>query len=370
MKKFSIVEIEDSYLNFFTPAIIIASGYFLINLIDWPLSLLPWAVNQARICFDFNLLFLLLPIISSVLVSLIVYFVFIPRLKVIDAEYRPLTKRNLILVLILFCVAMTIRISYTNALTDLLGASIEPLIPWYLGSYRLLLFNPMYVYLFLIGRITIHIFSELLYRRTAIPALEDRGLGPSHAVIISSIGFILLDLPYYLTSPNLLSNIFWLGSTFIYAVLTGFIYVFTRNMLYCFLYAVVYDFYKLTDILGSELNIEFLASIHEAITLIALITGTLTVIYFIVTISISRSQLATDWLKTLRTPSAPNIGKGVVGFNLIAFGLVFSQYIISTLIKAITQFRLPDYVLFHTMFFLAAFTIPFWLSITTEYALD
>ncbi|MFW9854387.1 MAG: hypothetical protein ACFFFG_04975 [Candidatus Thorarchaeota archaeon] len=370
MRKIEIVEIENSFLNFFTPAIIIASGYFLINLISWPLSLLPWAANQANIRFDFNLLFLISPIVAGILVSLIVYFIFIPRLKVIDAEYKTLSRESSIMLLVLFCVAMSIRLSFGTLITEFLGGSIELLLPWYLPSYNLLFVTPLYLSFFLIGRVVIHGFTELIYRRTAIPSLEDRGLAPSHAVVTSSVGFILLDLSYYLNTPNLLSNIFWLGSTFIYAILTGLIYVFTRNVFYCFLYALIYDFYKLTDILGSQLNNDILNLVYVLISIFALAVGLITIIYITVTVLISRSKVTADWIKTLKKRSVPKVRKGLIGFIIIAFVLVLSQYLITSIISGVTQFHLPDYIVYHTIFFLVAFSIPFWLSITTEYARD
>lgn len=46
MRKLIIVEIENSYLNFFTPAVCIAAGLFLYSLISWPLSLLNWVFQM------------------------------------------------------------------------------------------------------------------------------------------------------------------------------------------------------------------------------------------------------------------------------------------------------------------------------------
>ena len=90
MRKLEIVEIENSYLNFFTPAVIIATGYFLYNLFVYPLVIIQWLSYENKInisMIDFYTL--IIPNITCLLGVLFIYLIIIPRLKVVDAEYRP-----------------------------------------------------------------------------------------------------------------------------------------------------------------------------------------------------------------------------------------------------------------------------------------
>jgi len=90
LRKLEIVEIENSYLNFFTPAVIIATGYFLYNLFVYPLVIIQWLSYENKIdisMIDFYTL--IIPNITYLLSVLFIYLIIIPRLKVLDAEYRP-----------------------------------------------------------------------------------------------------------------------------------------------------------------------------------------------------------------------------------------------------------------------------------------
>ena len=82
MKKINIVEIENSYLNLFTPAVIVAIGYFLFNLLAWPLLFLEWLIKETILGFTIPIFDSVVASTVLVLISIIVYFVFIPKLKV------------------------------------------------------------------------------------------------------------------------------------------------------------------------------------------------------------------------------------------------------------------------------------------------
>ncbi|MFX0086915.1 MAG: hypothetical protein ACFFAU_14735, partial [Candidatus Hodarchaeota archaeon] len=201
MRKIEIVEIENSYLNFFTPTVIIAIGYFLYNLIIYPLVIIQWLSYENRIDLTMiDLYTLMIPNITCLLIILLVYFVVIPRLNVVDAIYKPISKTSFQIFLLLFFIILTFRILITY-IFDSLGVSTETPSPWYLGkkSYNLLLNDPIFLVLYLIYQLVLNpIFVQLMFRRTAIPLMEDRGLSPFVAVILSSFGFCLLDLPFYL----------------------------------------------------------------------------------------------------------------------------------------------------------------------------
>jgi hypothetical protein len=68
MRKLEIVEIENSFLNFFTPAMIIATGFFLYNLFVYPLLILQWLSYEDNPNFGidfFDLWNLIIPNICS-----------------------------------------------------------------------------------------------------------------------------------------------------------------------------------------------------------------------------------------------------------------------------------------------------------------
>ena len=44
------------------------------------------------------------------------------------------------------------------------------------------------------------IFIEVIYRRTVIPLLEDRGSSPFHAVLLASFGDCFISIPVYILS--------------------------------------------------------------------------------------------------------------------------------------------------------------------------
>ena len=190
MPKLEIVEIENSYLNFFTPAMIIAVGLFLEHIFfkTFFLFFFTWFLQFFRIGIDIFVLEAFFAIMTGILLSLITYYIFIPRFKVIDAEYHPPQPKGLIYIFPVFCIIILFRI--IAIFTYELGGDTVPysVLPWYLKSFDQLR-DQTFFFLFLINQfIIIPISLELLCRRTVIPALEDRGLSPLNSVILSSFG--------------------------------------------------------------------------------------------------------------------------------------------------------------------------------------
>ena len=128
------------------------------------------------------------------LILFIALFVFIPRLNVFDADYKEVNKSGFIIVLLVFCFAMCYRFLLT-VLFDFLKIQLYDAMPSFVCSYSKF-YDPFFLYFFIIYFVIVTpLFTEIIYRRTVIPLLEDRGLSPFHAVIVSSFGFCLFHLP-------------------------------------------------------------------------------------------------------------------------------------------------------------------------------
>ncbi|MHA1968212.1 MAG: hypothetical protein ACW964_10465, partial [Candidatus Hodarchaeales archaeon] len=115
LRKLEIVEIEDSYFNFFTPAIVVVIGYFLFNLIFWPYLIVDGFIleNEVtisaflnRIIPDLPVLTIssLLEIIILLLFSVLLYYIFVIRLKVRSSEYRKVSISSFGYTLLIFLV--------------------------------------------------------------------------------------------------------------------------------------------------------------------------------------------------------------------------------------------------------------------------
>ncbi len=378
MRKIEIIEIENSYLNFFTPTVIIAIGYFLYSLIVYPLVIIQWLSYENKIDPTMiDLYTLMIPNITCLLIVLFVYFVVIPRLNVVDATYRPISKVSLQIFLLVFFVVVSFRILITYFF-DSLGVSTETPSPWYLGekSYALL-FDPIFLFLFLIYQLGLNpIFVQLMFRRTAIPLMEDRGLSPFIAVLLSSFGFCLLDLPFYLnimfSGSNFLIVVYWTISTFLYGFGTGIIYVLSRNIKLSILYASSYQIYRIVQILNQypgktlEYSVRFLLEFY--IVLIGLIS--LIIIIWV----LSKSNKVSEWISILKKPSVPNISRGIIGFFVFSFLFALIHYLISTIIEEVAYnkqlmiAKYPDIFILYSIFYLIIFSIPFFLTITSEYS--
>jgi membrane protease YdiL (CAAX protease family) len=364
MIKVRIAEIENSYLNFFTPAIIVAVGFFLLNLFNFPIKLLYWFNSILDLNLDFNILNVAFANLAMLLVCLITYYLLIPRLKLENSIYQEPYVINLVAVPLIFCIVIFLRVLLTFAFESY-GVTIYNVTPWFLTSFSLLL-DPPFLFLFLVYQlITIPLFTESIYRRVIIPLLEDRGLSPIYAVILSSLAFCFLDIPYYISTTNYLGTLYWFISTFLYGFATGMIYIFTRNVLFSILYASVYHFYRMADFLGVIFQNKFLLFIRDLIHLITFL-GAIIVIIYIIWIII-REVPTTKWIKIIKIKSAPNIKRGIVGYFIISLGLLVIQILATDMIFNLTQNDYLANFLLNSFFYLLAFSIPFWLSVTTEY---
>ena len=94
MRKIEIIEIENSFLNFFTPAVLVPVSYFLFNLIAWPSLFLRYLITQSGTDIDLNLVHSVFSILFMSLTCSILYYIliYLPRLKVHDSDYKKPSK--------------------------------------------------------------------------------------------------------------------------------------------------------------------------------------------------------------------------------------------------------------------------------------
>lgn len=374
MQKIEISEIENSYLNFFTPAMVIATGYFLYNVFIYPLLILQWLSYEDNPNFGidfFDLWNLIIPNISCLFIVFFVLYILMPKLNVLDASFKGIKKNGFVITLAVFFLIVSFRIWMTFVFDEILDVDTTLTIPWYLRSYSQLSIT-LYLVLYFTYRLILRpLFHELVFRRTAIPLLEDRGLSPFHAVVLTSIGYCLLLIPNFFEYPDQLGNIYWILSTFLFGLGTGIVYILTRNVGFSILYSSLYYLYRMSGTIGFHLQNE-LETIFDIANILILIAGISTLIFIFW--DQLHDKITQKYINKLKIVSVPNIRKGIIGFSILSVVLVLFQYFVSEIIDVLTFDSIantqiyPDIFILYTLFYLIVFSIPFWLSITSEYA--
>ncbi len=378
MRKLKIIEIENSFLNFFTPAVIVAAAYFFFNFIMWPIVYLEITIMDLDPEINYEMLDLLLSSFGYLLICVFFYYIIIPRLKTRDAEFKKLNRNSFVLSGLLFCVAILIYMILTW-IFPLSGLEVVEDPPTGVTTFEEFI-NPIYLVLFTLSLVSIAIFVEIIYRRTIIPLLEDRGLSPVYAVLLSALGQCFIDFPVYVIKylyhpqENLLSVILWgFSLNLVYGIFAGAIYVLARNIIFPILFFLGWQFHYLVAFLGVTLENQFFLIVYFLLNIISIIVGLTTIVYVIY--RLLDTKYSSDWVEILKKHSSSNIKRGVTGFFIISLGLFALQVVFIILIRFLTNFptdwgNLPNYILVVTPFYLLIFTIPFWLTISTEYAQD
>ncbi|MHA2031985.1 MAG: CPBP family glutamic-type intramembrane protease, partial [Candidatus Kariarchaeaceae archaeon] len=190
------------------------------------------------------------------------------------------------------------------------------------------------------------IFTELLYRRIAIPLLEDRGVSPLLAVILASLGNAFIDIPGLLiSSAPLTSFVSVMGGKFLEGIFLGVTYILTRNILYSIALGFIIETWELLPKL-----------FYDLAPLIAILVIFFFLLYF--TLKPDLQDLTVKkWKSIIKRKSAPQMTRGIIGYFLISIGLLLVQY-----------FTVVIYAQVITIVYFFIFLIPFWLIISTEYA--
>ncbi|MFX1513261.1 MAG: type II CAAX prenyl endopeptidase Rce1 family protein [Promethearchaeota archaeon] len=367
MRKLLIVEIENSYLNFFTPAAIVAIGHFLPNLTGWTLGVIEWLIDHYNVEVDILLTNAIIMNLSLLLACLVILLIFIPRLRVQDVDYKAVSVNGLFIVIPLFCFATVFRLLLIDLL-KVFDKKIEYESPWFFICFKELDEPFLLLLFFLHASVTSNLFAELLFRRTIIPLMEDRGLSPFHAVILSSVGFSFLNLPNLLLHPNNPTHLFLLISYVFFGVCAGTIYILTRNILFPFIFHAFYFLHFYTNGLGIALDNEVFSEIYDLLNILAAVASLLIAIFLIW--GVFYKKTSRDWINIIKKHSVPNIQRGIIGFFIFSIGLLCLQTLIERIGDLFIDKIYPEYFVFIIGVYFLAFSIPFWLTITTEYAQD
>ncbi|MFX0182857.1 MAG: type II CAAX prenyl endopeptidase Rce1 family protein [Candidatus Hodarchaeota archaeon] len=369
MRKIEIVEIENSFLNFFTPAVLVAISYFFFNLIGWPSIYILHLLenNPSIITIDLNLVKLLIYNGFFTLICFSLYYLLIyhPRLKVSDAEFKGFSKYSLYIAISFFFL-MILSETIITTIYEIFFSSLEINFSSFIPP-EVLFDNPFYMLLFLIyDIILVTLFIEFVYRRALIPMLEDRGLSPFHAVILAALGSSFIDLPGYALNPNHPVDIYSFCLSIFIGLCAGLIYVSTRNIFFPIVSVICYQVFSTFGLIAPE---ELLA-IYESLNILLLVISFGIIIIIIYgMLNPSRSP---KWLRIIKQPSSPFVMRGVSGFFIISLGLLTLQTIVAKigriLFVPVRGDVFPEYFIYISIFYAIAFTIPFFLTISTEWA--
>ena len=371
MRRLNIVEIENSFLNFFTPAVIIAAAQFLYNILAWTLVLISSELffNDTTIVIFGSIALIL----SHLFLVLIVWVIFLPRLRIQDVRSQSFQLKSLVIVFVAFCLSLLV-FSILALLFDIFDLAWSFQYPWPFSYYfYFLMINPVILIFFILLVLLIFpLFDEVLYRRTIIPLLEDRGCPPILAVILTCIGHGMTFLPSFVLYPSFFSqNMFEILNFTLYSFFSGLIYIFTRRILYSYIFAVGYSSYQAFIALNFRLldiDLEFLFTLGQILLFIASIG-----IIVILLGDLIRRESASRWIRIIKEPSESKTKKGIGGYLSIICVLIASQALFVKIGRIVTNNN-PEVTNVHTYypfiiwFYLIAFTIPFFLTITTEYA--
>ncbi|MHA1966537.1 MAG: CPBP family intramembrane glutamic endopeptidase [Candidatus Hodarchaeales archaeon] len=368
MRKFEIVEIENSFLNFFTPAVLIPVSFFLFNLIGWLYLFLNYLISEQSIGFEFELVQVVTQILFLAIVCLLLYYllIYLPRLKVNDAEFKQVNKQSFYIIATLFCLFILSQ-SIIISLYELVFDKIDFHFDYVISDLNTVKSNPFFlVTYFIYSIILISLFSELVYRRAIIPMLEDRGLSPFHAVILASFAGGLINIPGYILYPDTPHIIYNSIITVLLGFFAGLAYVRTRNIIFpIILHSFLIFYYDIVYFL-SETHLDVYELFNSLILLFALVF----ILYFVFKITIFKRD--SKWIKFFKKHSTPNILKGVIGYFVISIGLLTIHGIVAKIGRILfvtTQGEpFPGYFIYIMIFYAIAFSIPFFLSISTEWA--
>jgi membrane protease YdiL (CAAX protease family) len=344
--KFWFKEKSESFLNFYTPAVVAAlfgSLQFVVHFFSAAILFLVPLVT------DLVIIRLLVLIISQLFGSAIIFFIAIPLFKVKHKEFKPLNSKNLRISFAICCIFWTFMIANTIGIfifSTVLNVKIEcsiirlPLSSEHINN----LFNIMICFLSL--TVGMAVFAEYLFRRMLIPLLEERGMSSFAAVISSGLVFASSGTLYYLVLRyvsfndglltlsrydlwNTLSIVlsqFWL--LLLLGMACGIVYILTRNIAFSIsLHALVNTFFLLIDLFVLIDN-DILLIVLGLISIIINIIGLFLVAYTLW--KNKQVSINVEWLNILKEKSQTNIKRGFLGYILI-FLLISSFFTITPL---------------------------------------
>ncbi|MFX0066593.1 MAG: lysostaphin resistance A-like protein [Candidatus Hermodarchaeota archaeon] len=315
-----IQEKAGSFIQFFTPAVLVFCSYLIVRVI----SILVYVLtNQYIDPFEYGTIYLLLLSLFHIIGILIVFFVFIPIFKVRNDQYKSINIQNAVITILMTCFGLTLGFLSLLVLETLLipvfGSPQNPNDSLTLSGDNLTFFN--IILLFVLVSTLIPLWEELTCRRLLIPMLEERGMSPLSGVIVSSVIFAIGHLPNDFSNGNLATLLIHIPRVFIFGLILGFIYIYTRNVFYSVLAHGIANGLNAILLALVYVNNLTLISIYILIFLLILVTGSVIGIYT------PWKIFNLDDQSILRLKSSGNILPGLIGLLTIFSGLIFFEII-------------------------------------------
>ncbi|MFX1250075.1 MAG: lysostaphin resistance A-like protein [Promethearchaeota archaeon] len=316
-----IQEKAGSFIQFFTPAVLVFCSYLIVRVI----SILVYVLtNQYIDPFAYGTTHLLFLSLFHIIGILSILFVFIPMFKVRNDQYDSITMKNVIITILMTSFGLTLGFLSLLVLEALLipvfGSPQNPNDSLTLSGDNLTPFN--IILLFVLVSALIPLWEELTCRRLLIPMLEERGMSPLSAVIASSFIFAIGHLPNDFSNGNLTTLLIHIPRVFIFGLILGFIYIFTRNVFYSVLAHGIANGLNVILLALVYLNNLVLINIYVIIFVLMLVIGSITGIYVLWKIFNLEDQ------SILRLKTSENILPGSIGLLIIFSGLIFFEIII------------------------------------------
>ena len=362
-----IQEKNGSWLNFFTPAMVLVAGAMLAGLIVIPIILIDLVVPILG--KDSVIANLSVGILSQVIGTVLVISVLIPLAKVKDAKYHPISKSNTIRTGQIFCVTLTVV--WLSNLVFAIVYSMFNQTPK--SSYQEIgilltadhLSNPFNIVLFLsMGAIAGPVFEEYLCRRTIIPMLEKRGMAPFAAVFASSLVFALSHVPNDLLFGNVayLVQHFW--GVFLIGLACGIAYVLTRNVIFpIIIHGAANGLGFISYILSLMEDLSFLV-VYGLFVLVIVVVGLVVGVFAIR--KYMQEPVSSIWVQILQEQSPINIVPGLLGF----VGIISALYTVLILgplsILLLSRNGLLTFI-GEIVIHVVVFVLLIWLVTKTEY---
>jgi membrane protease YdiL (CAAX protease family) len=210
------------------------------------------------------------------------------------------------------------------------------------------------------------IFEEIVFRRALIPTLEDRGSSPFNAVLLAALGSAFIDLPAIFLIPNYPYDVYSFSMVVIRGICAGLIYIATRNIIFPIIFTTVF---YINRSLGFFLH-GTASDVYELLNIVLPLLGVILIVYVLFTL-IGKKETP-KLLKILRIRSSSKMFKGVIGFLGISLGLLAIQTIVVKTGRILFDTELngpfPEYFIYICIFYAIAFSIPFFLTISTQWA--
>ncbi|MFX0116445.1 MAG: type II CAAX prenyl endopeptidase Rce1 family protein [Candidatus Hodarchaeota archaeon] len=308
--------------------------------------------------------------LGQVIGTALIGFVIIPFLKIRNTEFNSLSRTSFFRLIAIIClfwaimIPITIGFSFLSSSWDMEANIYKDALP--LSKDQI---SNLFIIFLWLAAVTLgtSMFKEYLYRRTLIPLLEERGMSPFTAIMISSLVFAFIEIPYalgiqitiiehsnhlniYLSRYNLWGSLFYafyfFSTAFILGIACGITYVLTRNItlsviIHC---SGILPYYLISLLIAT--NNESLLAFLGIIIIIMNISGLFIALYGL-WLHYQHSPEA-KWLTILKKKSSADIKRGLVGFLAIFLVIVTNITIFLGLLAEHAPILIT--VMFHIIF--------------------